>query len=96
MGEILRDAGLRVTMGKYSIRIDDCSHFAFQEYGRDADEPSIDADADSTAEMLRDAERVSTALSRAGLVHSFEVYDEHDALGGYFHHGWPQVTNVGY
>ena len=30
---ILRDAGLRVVVGSYSIRVKDCSHFDFQEYG---------------------------------------------------------------
>lgn len=91
MGEILRGAGLRVTVGKYSVRIDDCSHFVFQEYGGDLGEPVIDAGADSAAELLRDAERVSAALTGAGVVHRFEVYDEHDTLAGYFHHGWPEA-----
>ena len=94
MGEVLRAAGLRVTVGVYSVRIDDCSHFVFQEYGGDLGEPVIDADADSVADMLRDAERVSSALALAGLVHSFEVYDEHDSVVGYFHHGWPQTNAV--
>src|SRR5262245_18996844 len=93
MVEILRDAGLHVTVGLYSIRVDDCSHFVFQEYGRDLGEPSVDADANSAAEMSRDAERVSVALSRAGVIHSFEVYDEDQALAGRFHHEWPRDTN---
>jgi hypothetical protein len=91
MTQILRDSGLRVTVGQYSIRIDDCSHFVFQEYGGDLGEPSVDADADSGADLLRDAQRVSSALSHAGVVHRFEVYDEQDALVGYFHHDWPQT-----
>jgi hypothetical protein len=94
MAEILRDAGLRVTVGKYSVRIDDCSHFVFQQYGGDLDDPRIDADADSVTEMLRDTERVSSALSRAGFIHSFEVYDEHETVVGYFHYGWPQTNAV--
>ena len=39
MGEILRGAGLRVTVGKYSVRIDDCSHFIFQDYGGNLGDP---------------------------------------------------------
>lgn len=89
---MLRDAGLRVTVGKYSVRIDDCSHFVFQQYGGDLGDPVIDADADSATEMLRDAGRISGALTGAGVVHRFEVYDEHDALAGYFHHEWPQTN----
>src|SRR5437667_12681139 len=72
MGEILRGAGLRVTVGKYSVRIDDCSHFVFQDYGGDLGDPIIDADADSAAEMLRDSARISEALTGAGVVHRFE------------------------
>jgi hypothetical protein len=44
MADILRDAGLRVTAGPYSVRVQDCSHFVFQHYGG---EPVIDADAES-------------------------------------------------
>ena len=93
MGEILQRSGLHVTVQRYSVRIDDCSHFVFQEYGHDIGEPSIDADAESTEELLRDAQRVSTALSRAGIIHRFEIYDEHDAVAGYFHHEWPQTNS---
>jgi hypothetical protein len=95
MGEILREAGLRATVGRYSVRIDDCSHFVFQQYGGDLGLPVIDADANSGANMLRDAERVSGALGRAGVVHSFEVYNEQDAVIGYFHYGWPQDAPTG-
>jgi hypothetical protein len=93
MSEILRHSGMRVTVQRYSVRIDDCSHFVFQEYGHDMGEPSIDADAESTEEMLSDAQRVSTALSHAGIVHRFEVYDEHDTIAGYFHYEWPQTNS---
>ena len=34
--------------------------------------------------------RSAKALSRAKLVHRFEVYDEHDEIVGYFHYGWPR------
>jgi hypothetical protein len=40
--------------------------------------------------MMLDAERVSSALSRAGIVHRFEVYDEQKNMVGYFHHDWPR------
>ena len=91
MGEILRSGGLRATVGRYSVRVEDCSHFDFLEYGGDLGGPVIDADADSTAELLRDTRRVSEVLGQAGVVHRFEVYDERNELAGYFHHGWPRV-----
>lgn len=91
MASILTKAGFRVTVGKYSIRIEDYSYFVFQQYGGDLGEPCIDADADSPAEMLREAEQVSTAFSHAGMAHRLEVYDSQNSLIGYFHHDWPQT-----
>ncbi|MBA4018453.1 MAG: hypothetical protein C0483_14900 [Pirellula sp.] len=90
MAAILRDAGLRVHRGRYSIRVEDCSHFVFQNYGGDIGEPVIDADADSADEMLRDGKLVSKALSQAGMVHRFEIYDYRNELVEYLHHGWLQ------
>lgn len=90
LAEILREAGLTVIVGQYSLRLRECSHFSFQEYGGDLGAPRIEADAESTSDMLRDAERVSHALSQAETVHRFEVYDEQETLAGYFHHGWPK------
>ena len=90
MAHFLRGAGLRVTIGKYSVRVDDCSQFSFEQYGGDLGAPSIDASADSEPDMLRDVERVSAALSRAGVVHSFTVYDENEKLIGYYHHECPR------
>lgn len=49
------------------MRVEDCSHFVFQEYGGDTGDPSIDADADTVADMIREAQLVSDALSRAGV-----------------------------
>jgi hypothetical protein len=89
MASILRRAGLSVTVGQYSIRLDDCEHFVFQEYGGDLGDPSIDADADSSDHLLRDASRVSRALAEANIRHRFEIYDHNDVLAGYLHHDWP-------
>lgn len=89
MATILRNAGLRVQVGRYSIRVEDCSHFVFQEYGGDLGEPSIDADADTVVEMIRDGQQVSDALTSARLKHRFEIYDDCDALVGYLHYEWP-------
>jgi hypothetical protein len=89
MAATLRDAGLSVYVGKYSVRIEDCSHFVFQEYGGDLGDPSIDADADSADVMIREGKIVSDALARAGVKHRFEIYDDSDKLCGYIHHEWP-------
>ena len=89
MAALLRDAGLTVAVGQYSIRVEDCSHFVFQDYGGDLGDPSIDADADSVSEMLRDGQLVSAALARAGIAHRFEIYDDQNKLSGYLHQQWP-------
>ena len=89
MAIILRNGGLRILVGRYSVRVEDCSHFVFQEYGGDLGDPSIDADSDTVADMIRDGRLVSEALSRAGVKHRFEVYDDCDTLAGYLHHEWP-------
>jgi hypothetical protein len=89
MAAILRDAGLQVCAGRSSIRVLDCSHFVFQEYGGDLGDPSIEADADSTEAMIGDAKRVSHALSRADVRHRFEIYDHGGGLVAYLHHRWP-------
>ena len=89
MAAILRDAGLTVAVGRYSVRVEDCSHFLFQNYGGDLGEPTIDADAESLEEMMRDGTLVSDALARAGIRHRFELYDAADAMVGYLHHDWP-------
>jgi hypothetical protein len=89
MVRILEDAGLKVGVGAYSIRVLDCEHFVFQEYGGDLGNPSVDADADTVEGMLRDARIVSDALSHAGARHRLAIYDELDELHGYFHCQWP-------
>ena len=90
LAEILRDSGLRAITGRYSVRIEECSHFVFQQYGGDLGKPAVDADADSPDEMLRDAEQVSAALARAGVAHRFEVFDQHDRSVGCFSHDWAE------
>jgi hypothetical protein len=94
MAAILRDAGLQVYVGRYSIRIEDCSHFVFQEYGGDLGDPSIDADADTADDMIREGKLVSDALAKAGLVHRFEIYDHRPEMVGYLHHGWPLTEDA--
>ncbi len=88
MASILRSAGLRVIVGRYSIRVEDCSHFVFQEYGGDLGNPKIDADADSAEEMVSEGKLVSAALALAGIRHRFEIYDDREEMVGYLHHNW--------
>lgn len=76
-------------VGRYSIRLEDCEHFVFQEYGGDFGDPQIDADASTLEKMTADAERVSAALASEDIRHRFEIYDNNDAMVGYIHHRWP-------
>src|SRR5262249_35174815 len=76
MVAILQNAGLRAHVGQYSVRVTDCSHFVFQEYGGDLGDPAIDADADTVEDMIREGGLVSDALARAGIRHRFEIYDD--------------------
>jgi hypothetical protein len=89
LAEILRAAGLRVRVGRYSVRVEDCSHFAFQDYGGDISEPTIEADADTVEDLMREARLVSDALARADIRHRFEIYDDAQELAGYLHYRWP-------
>lgn len=89
MATILRNAGLQVYVGRYKVRVENCSHFVFQEYGGDLGEPSIDAEAETLDEMMRDAKLVSDALAEAGVRHRFGLYDGSDEMVGYFHYNWP-------
>jgi hypothetical protein len=85
----LKNAGLNVYEGKYSVRVEDFSHFVFQQYGGDIAEPMIDADAESVETLLYEAKLISAALAAAGVRHRFEVYDGDDLLAGYLHYQWP-------
>lgn len=76
MVSILGAGGLQISVSRYSIRLNGFSHFVFAEYGGDISEPSIAADASSPEELAADAQRVSSVLSRAGVIHRFEIYSE--------------------
>jgi hypothetical protein len=90
MIRLLKNAGLNVYVGQYSIRIEDFSHFVFQNYGGDICEPTIDADADSIEEMKREAAIVSQALISAEIKHRFEIYHvSSEQAVAYLHHDWP-------
>ena len=90
MASLLRGAGFRVYVGRYSIRLEDCERFIFQEYGGDLGEPQIDAEAATLEQMQADAQRVSSALAAADIRHRFELYVEgEDEMAGYMHHRWP-------
>ncbi len=80
MTDILRSSGLNVSVGRYALTVNDCTHFRFQQYGGDLADPVIEADAESVDEMIRDANIISNALIRANVNHSFEVYDRNDEL----------------
>jgi len=94
MAAILRDAGLQVQVGRYSVRVQDCSHFAFEQYGGDLGDPTVDADADTVEELMREGRMVSDALARAGVRHRFEIYNDRNELCGYLHHQWPSQENT--
>lgn len=92
MATTLRAAGLRVAEGRYSLRVQDCEHFAFQEYGGDLGVPRIEADAESVERLILDAKLVSDALARATIRHRFEIYDHAGRLVEYRHFEWPRVN----
>jgi hypothetical protein len=89
MAKILRDAGLCIEVGRYSIRVQNCPHFVFQEYGQDLGDPTVDADAETVEGLTKDARLVSGALADAGIKHRFEIYDERGEMAGYLHYEWP-------
>jgi hypothetical protein len=94
MVSILSAAGMRVTLGRYSIRLDELSHFVFQGYGGDLGNPQIEADCE-TAELLKqEATRVSKALGAADIPHRFEIYGEGGEILHYLHHDWPLEKNT--
>lgn len=90
LAQLLIAAGHQIYVGRYSIRVEDCEHFSFEQFAGDLGEPCIVADAETTDQMVRDAQRVSHALAAANLRHRFEVYDGMDILAAYFHHEWPE------
>lgn len=88
MAKLLRDAGLTVRVGQFSITINDCEHFSFEHYAGDFD-PCIEANAGTIDQMRHDAQLVSRALAMAGIGHNFEMYDETDAMVDLLQHDWP-------
>ena len=91
MARIMRDAGLKVNVGQYSVRLDNCEHFVFQHYGGDICDPIVEADGSNLEIMTRDARRVSDALTAKNIRHRFELYDDSGEMVGYIHHDWPQA-----
>ena len=81
-------------MGLYSIRVEDCSYFVFQNYGGDLGDPRVDADADTVEDMIREGRLVSDALARSGIRHRFEIYNVGNQLSGYLHHEGPLRENA--
>jgi len=94
MAALLRQAGLDLYVGRYSIRVENCSHFVFQEYGGDLGEPQIEADADSPEAMQTGGKLVSDALAAASIRHRFEIYDSSGTLVGYLHFDWPPSHDI--
>lgn len=95
MVTILQAAGLRLQVGKFSIRIKDLLDFTFQEYGGDLGAPRIDADAEDVKTLAAEAKRLSEIFAAAGLVHRFEIYEDgRKEMSHYFHHGWPRAADT--
>jgi hypothetical protein len=89
LARLLADAGLRVTAGRYSIRLDEAEHFVIRNCGGDLGPPQVTADSASTEGLADLARRVSAALGRHAIRHRFELYGPDDRLAEYFHHAWP-------
>src|SRR5690348_6472939 len=83
LAELLTEQGLTVEANRYCVRVKNCSHFKIEFCG---DTVLLDADASSPEEMIKDAQLLSAALTRARIQHSFEVYDCHDKLVAHLHH----------
>ena len=93
---ILRDAGLKIYVGPYSVQVrnDPSFSFSFEHYGGDICDPMIAADANDAASMIRGGKLVSAALASARIRHRFEVYDWTDRLVEYLHYDWPMSSNA--
>ena len=92
IAHLFESAGFSIVVGRYSLRLKDCEHFVFQEYGGDVGDPQFDADASSLERMLNDAGRVSSVFVAADIRHRFELYNDLDQLVGYLHHRWPEES----
>jgi hypothetical protein len=86
MRRILGDAGLKVDMRRYSIRVEDGAHISFEHYGGDFGDPTVEAHGGSEAEVLRGLQRICDALTSASVVHSFTVYDENENPRAHYHY----------
>ena len=90
LAAVFRAAGLRINVGRYSIRFRDMKHFSIQEYGGDLGPPQIEGAAFTPETLAHEAAIVSKVLARADVVHRFEIYREEDGeLVFYLHHRWP-------
>jgi hypothetical protein len=85
----LKNGGLQVREGMYSVRVEDCGHFVFQSLGGDIASSAIDADAENAEILCQEAQLVSVALAAAGVKHWFEVYDDSNQRVAYLHFNWP-------
>lgn len=94
MASLLASAGLTVQVGRYSIRVLDCTQFVFQEFGGDTGEPTIDAGAPTVAVLMQDATLVSGALRLGNIKHRFEIYDGRGKMQSYLHHDWPREDSA--
>lgn len=92
LAAVLRDAGLEIYVGPYSVQVrnDPDFAFSFEHYGGDICDPMIAADAVDAAAMVRGGRLVSAALTVAGIRHSFEVYDWTGAAVEHMHYNWPK------
>ena len=89
LARILGSSGLRIYVGRYSIRVEDCEFFSFEQFGGDLGDPIIAADAETVDGLLKDAQLVSNALAAADVRHRFEIYGHDRNLAAYVHHRWP-------
>jgi hypothetical protein len=96
LASALRDAGINIYVGPYSVQVrgDPDFSFSFEHYGGDICDPMIAADASDADAMVRGGKLVSAALAAADIRHSFEVYDWTGRPIEYLHHNWPMPSNT--
>jgi hypothetical protein len=96
LASILREAGLEVNVGPYSVQVqgDPAFSFSFEHYGGETCNPMIAADADDANSMIRGGKLVSAALTAARVRHRLEVYDWTSSLVEYLHYDWPMPSNT--
>ena len=90
LADILRDGGLAVRVGRYSVRLDGFDAFAFRELGGDLSGGSVDACHDSLPALLAVSRRVSDALAKAKVRHRFEIYSDAGECAARLHFDWPR------